>query len=77
MVVKHCAAGNSVLHFKKVNLFKNKSPSLPQPRADNMVEYVRGDTCLWCMIHEVQGQCWPVRSTCQGQGSAGNRRACR
>lgn len=66
MEVKHCAVGDSVIRFKKVNLLKTKSLSLPQQRAGNMAEYVRDDACLWCMIHEVQGQCWPVRSTCQG-----------
>lgn len=29
------------------------------------------------MIHEVRGRCRPVRSTCEGQSSAGNRRVCR
>lgn len=77
VVVKQCAVGDSVLHFKKANLLKTKSPSLPQQRAGNMVEYVRDEACPWCMIHEVQGRCWPFRSTCQGQGSAGNRRMCR
>lgn len=42
-----------------------------------MAQYVLGGACPSCMIHEVQGRCWPVRSTCEGQGRAGNRRVCR
>lgn len=77
VVEKHCTVGDSVLRFKKVNLLKTRSPILPQQRACNMAQYVLGGACPSCMIHEVQGRCWPVRSTCEGQGSAGNRRVCR
>lgn len=73
---KHCTVGESVLNVKKVNLLKTKSPSLPQQRACNMAQCVLC-VCLSCMIHEVRGRCCSVRSTCEGQGSAGNRRVCR
>lgn len=73
-MVRRCPAGDSVLHFKKVNLLKTKSPSVPQQRAGHVGESVREEACPWCMIHEVQGRCWPIRLTCQGQGSAGNGR---
>lgn len=77
MVEKDCTVGDSVLNCKKVNLLKTRSPILPQQRACNMAQYVLGGAGPSCMIHEVQGRCWPVRSTCEGQGSAGNRRVCR
>lgn len=77
MVAKHCAVGDSGLHFKKVNLLKAKRSGLPQHRACHMVQWVLDTVCPWCMIHEVQGRWCPVRSTCEGQDGAGNRRVSR